>query len=481
MKKFFNKWSITSWIILIVDLLSSILFEYLFIKINIFPIVYIIMSIILLLAVIITSSLLISKENKNIKKIIGYILSFILVIICLIGSYYLSVTDGFLTKSFQETKFDYYSMNYQVLVEQDSKLNSIEDLKDGKIGYYNLIPNIDNAKKELGKKISFNEIGYDDIIDCFNALNKDKIDAILIEKNLYQSLQEGLDTIKSNQYKVLYNYDILYEQDIEKKDTKGKGFNIYIGGPDFTGTNYDLNMVATINKDTHKVLLTSIPRDYNITIAGKGMKDNLAYAGVWGINTSMATVENLLDVDIHYYVKVNTNSLVGVVDTLGGIQFCSDSSFTTSHALVQGTYDDTKGPKLNVVKGCKNYSGIEILTIARERLALTGGDRKRQENCQQIVLSIAEKMATVGSLVKLNQILDSISKLYTTNVPQELIQDIAKDVLSGNKWKTEQQSVDGTDSKGKVHLGTVDDYIMVPNPQSVDKAILNIRQVMSES
>ena len=481
MKKFFKKWDIISWIVLIIDVLVTGILGYTVFKFNMFPTHYVIFGLIGFVIVIIGSALLIAKKRKTWKKIIGYVLSGLVIAISGVGIYFVEIADNFVTKSFTEGKKDYYTINYQVLVKSDSQFNVIEDIKDNKIGYYNVLPNIEDAKKELEKKVSYEAVEYTDIVNNFNDLNRNKISAVLIEKEIYEGLKDGLDTIKSKKYKVLYEFSIQVEQEIEKKEANGNGFNIYIGGPDFTGTNYDFNMVVTVNKDTRKVLLTSIPRDYHVPIAGKGMSDNLSYAGIWGINTSMKTVENIIDEDINYYVKVNTDSLVGVVDTLGGLEFCSNKAFTTTHALIRDSYRDTTGPKLNVARGCKKYSGIEILTIARERVALAGGDRARQENCQQIIIKIANKMASAGSLANLNKILDSISKLYTTNVPQELIQEISKDVIAGNKWTFDQQSVNGGDSRGKVHLGTVEDYIMLPSVPSVDKAKLKIREVMNES
>lgn len=481
MKKFFKKLDLVSWILILINLTVTGYLGYVVFKFNMLPTHYVISGLAVLVLLTIGSAILIAKKRKLWKKIVGYVLSVLVIAICGVGIYFISIADNFVTKTFTETKKDYYTINYDVLVKQDSAFNAIEDLRDNKVGYYNVLPYLEEAKKELEKKISFEGVEYTDIVNNFNDLNRNKISAVLIEREVYESLKSGLDTIKEKNYRVLITLEVQVEQEIEKKEAKGNGFNIYVGGPDFTGTNYDLNMVATVNKDTRKVLLTSIPRDYHVPIAGKGMSDNLSYAGVWGINTSMKTVENIIDEDINYYVKVNTDSLVGIVDTLGGIEFCSNKSFTTTHALVKGTYNDTKGPKLSVAKGCKKYSGIEILTIARERVALAGGDRARQENCQQIIIKIANKMASAGSLANLNKILDSISKLYTTNVPQELIQEISKDVIAGNKWTFDQQSVNGSDSKGKVHLGTVDDYIMLPSVPSVDKAKLKIREVMNES
>lgn len=480
LKNINKKWDSISLVVLIIDLLVTIFFSYSLIKLNMLPIYYTLLAIGVLLILIILSSIFLNKKRKKVLKVIGYVISLLVIVITGIGTYYLSIANNFITKSFQPGK-DTYTNTFQVLVKNDSSYEKIEDLKDLKIGYYSILPNINDAKNELQKKVSYEEVPYEDIVENFNDLNKNKINGILIEANIYDSMKSELDTIKDQNYKVLYSFDMTFEQEVTKKEAKGNGFNIFIGGPDFTGTNYDFNMVATVNKDTHKILLTSTPRDYYVTVAGKGMKDILSYAGVWGINTSMATVENIYDVDINYFIKINTSSLVGVVDTLGGVEFCSDRAFTTTHALVQGTYNDTVGPKLNVVKGCKTYNGIQILTIARERVALPGGDRQRQKNCQDIMISIFNKLASANSIVNLNKVLDSVSNLYSTNIPQELVQDLAKDMVAGNKWSFEQQSVNGTDSRGRVHLGTVEDYVMQPNVASVDKAKLKIKEVMNAS
>ena len=480
LKKITNKWDSISLVVLLVDVLVTIFFGYSLIKLNVLPIHYILIIIAVLVLLFTLSAVFIKKKKKKGLKIFGYVLSVLVLLITGIGSYYLNVATGFLNKAFKEGK-DTYTNTFQVLVKEDANYNSIDDLKDSQIGYYNLTPNIDAAISELSKKITYNSVLYDDIINNFNDLDNGKINGVLIEANIYDSLKESLDRFKNNKYKVLYSYEMTFEQEVSKKEVSGNGFNIYIGGPDFTGTNYDFNMIATVNKDTHKILLTSTPRDYYVTVAGKGTKDILGYAGVWGINTSLATVENIYDIDINYFIKINTGSLVGLVDTIGGVEFCSNKAFTTTHALVQGTYDDSKGPKLNVVNGCKNYSGIEILTIARERKAYPDGDRQRQKNCQDIMISIFKKIASLNSLANLNKILDSVSELYSTNIPQETVTDMAKDIVSGTNWTFEQQSVTGSDSRGRVHLGTVEDYVMQPNKDSVDRATLKIKQVMSES
>ena len=241
-----------------------------------------------------------------------------------------------------------------------------------------------------------------------------------------------------------------------------------------------VELILTINKTTNQVLLTSTPRDFYLPISGKnGAKDLLGYAGVWGVHTSRKTLENLYDVDINYYIKINTQSLVSLVDTLGGIEFCSDISFTTTHATVMGTYDDETGDKLYVSKGCKKYNGIQILTIARERKAYADGDRQRQKNCQAIMISIFNKMASPELVTNYSNILNAVSSLYQTNIPKDLVTELARLTIDGAKWKIEQQSVTGSNSRGYVHFSDVLDYVMIPNNDSVKSASSKIKMIMA--
>ena len=142
-----------------------------------------------------------------------------------------------------------------------------------------------------------------------------------------------------------------------------------------------------------------------------------------------------------------------------------------------GTYDDTIGNKLYVSKGCKKYSGIEILTIARERKAYPDGDRQRQKNCQAIMISIFNKMVSPELITNYSNILSAVSNLYTTNIPKELVTELAKNTINGAKWSIEQQSVTGRNSSGYVHLSNVIDYVMIPNQDSVNQASLKIKMI----
>ena len=465
-----RKLNIQMLIFSIINILITILLIIFCFKLNMIPLKYLIILIIILILFNIGVMLLLKKKQKK-YKIPGIIMSIILIVLSIFGIYYIAKTNDFILNSFNKKNVE---VNSYYLI---SSLN-LEEIKGGTIGYYENTINIEEAKIETLKTVDAKYQSYNDIYNVFKELEKSKIQAVLIEKSLYEFLKENNTGLNLENYNIVTVINVEIEEQEEEITKDSDSFSIYIGGLDFTELYTDFNMIVTVNKKTGKIMLTSTPRDFYVEVPGlNGAKDLLGYVGVRGINASRKALENLYDVNIDYYMRINTKSLVGLVDTLGGVEFCSDISYTTTHATVLETYDDTKGNKLYVQKGCRKYNGIEILTIARERKAYKDGDRQRQKNCQEIMISIFNKMTKVENLTNYSKILDSVSNLYTTNISPELVQELAKQTLDGTKWSIIQQSVNGRDSRGNVHLSNIMDYVMIPNMDSVKEASLKIKML----
>ncbi len=443
-------------------------------KLGVIPFKYILL-IVLILFLIFTITILIQKLRKHRKlyRGISYTIFIIMLIISIAGIYYSGVTLKFLRESFNKANNSYTSK--YIIVSKNNYSNEY-DFIGKKIGYYSNVPHIDKAIAKLNGIIDFEEVGYKSIIDLYNKYDKE-LDAILMQEDFYKGIKETLTNISYNDYKEIYSFEITIDENVNTDELKDV-VNIYIGGFDFTENNNDLNMIITMNRKTKKILLTSIPRDYYLYVPSLGMEEAIDYTMVWGIDQPIGALEKLFNIKIDYYIKVKTSSLVGLVDALGGVNYCSDISFKTTHALVDDTYDDTKGKKLYVEKGCKEYNGVEILTIARERLAFPGGDRQRQKNCQQILINIANKIASAGSITKYTELLDKLSDLYTTNMPSKLLTGALNDTIDGNRWSVETQSVDGDSGFGMIHVGTVRTWsVMIPDMDTVNAAITKIKEI----
>ncbi len=168
-----------------------------------------------------------------------------------------------------------------------------------------------------------------------NDLYDGQTDAIYINEANYSMLEEEHETFRSDT-RVIWSYDIVEKtKDISKNvDVTKEVFTIFISGIDTTGpvstvSRSDVNMLVTVNPETKQILMTSIPRDYYVTLTNKGKKDKLTHAGLGGVENSVSTIENFMGIDINYYARVNFTSLIEMVDALGGIAVYSPVAFTT--------------------------------------------------------------------------------------------------------------------------------------------------------
>ncbi len=416
---------------------------------------------------------------KKVLKWIAFVFVCVFSCISSVGSYYLYHTDAFLNQSFRNQKFGYNTTYYLITASESSK-KEVFDIQ-GAIAYYKGSNEITKAMEQLNKKME-QEMEYqafDDVITMFESVLSGSLETMLVEKTNFDLVFQVSSTFSKEQYKVLDEYTIYTEIEGGNSGNDRK-FNVYIGGNDFTESYMDFNMIVSVNLNTKKILMTSLPRDFYIPVSGyNGSKDTLSYMGARGVETNRKSLEEFLGISLDYFVKINTNSLVGIVDELGGITYCSDTSYTTTHALILGSYDDSKGNKLHVQKGCQRFNGIEALTVARERKAFPDGDRQRQKNCQQIIMAILKEFGSFKTITNYNNVLESLSDLYQTNIPRDVITNVIKYTIDGAEWNIESQSMNGSDSRNYVHMTNLTDYVMEPNMDSVQEAVARIKEIIN--
>ena len=415
----------------------------------------------------------------NLKKKVFIILGIILYIISIFGNifgyYYLSKTNNYITTSFKK---EYYTIKntYYVVTNINNSVNKIKDIdKESIVYYYKYSKSIDKALNKLGK---FNYTASDNASNTFLSIKNS--DYFLISKANYDYFFESthLDDMSKDNYKIIYEFEVEEKVLVNKKIKDS--YNIYINGLDFTGIMRDYNLIATVNTKSKKVVLTSIPRDYYVDVPQYNMKDTLMCLGSLDSEVSKEALEKLFNTKIDYTINLNTTSLVNVVDTIDGVDFCSDYDFTTTHSLVLDTYNDSVGKKLHVSKGCRKYNGIEILAIARERNAFPGRDRYRQKNCRQILINITKKLASTTTLSNYDEVLKSFDGLYTTDMNDKVIKKLIKTYINDPNFEIIEQSVDGPDGLGIGHLGTAESWVMEPDMNTVNAASNKINEVLKE-
>lgn len=473
-KKKFNKLNILN----IFCLVFITLFLILLIKLNMIPKNYLLVltSVLTLLEVV---CIVLTNLKSKICKIIGIILDILLLILSVFGSYFMYNGNLFLDKSFNNIKNEQYITYYVVSYSSNNAGNRNEI--DDTVYYVNNDSNINSAINTLKKYVKNEITETNDISNLFTLILNKQAKYALISNTSYEILFDNNENLKRENYKIVYQYKIkIKNKNSNKVSNNTEKFNVYISGTDFANLS-DFNMIMTVNNKTHKVLLTSIPRDYYINVYGTdNIRDNLSFIGINDINTRMKSIENYFGITMDYYLKINTNSLVSVVDSVGGIEYCSDQSYTTTHSTILNSYDDSKGKKLTIKKGCQHLNGIETLTVARERNAFAGRDRQRQKNCQAIIIDIFDKLKSVNTITNYNEILNSLSNLYETTISREIIENIMKDVINGENYTIETQSVDGNDSMDLVHLNSMKGWVMYPNEDTVKTAKTKINEVLNK-
>ncbi|MDR2379233.1 MAG: LCP family protein [Bifidobacteriaceae bacterium] len=257
----------------------------------------------------------------------------------------------------------------------------------------------------------------------------------------------------------------------------GESFVVYISGIDTAGSiskvsRSDVNILMAINPDTGKIVLVNTPRDYYVQLHDTtGTKDKLTHAGIYGVQKSIDTLQDLFGVKIDYYTRVNFSSLVKIVDTLGGVDVNVDQAFTSRH----GGYHFTEG--------VNHMNGDQALGFSRERYSFAAGDRTRGQNQQKVITALIEKASQRSNLLRYNELLGALEGAIEMNVPMEQIASVVRQRLEdGKSWRVESTSVDGQGASMPTYsMGAQKLYVMIPDQATVDAASQKIQAVLDDS
>ena len=278
------------------------------------------------------------------------------------------------------------------------------------------------------------------------ARNKDELDKILEDAGI----SKGSTTIQTS----------CELTDTELVITKGKT-GIGPRGEMTAKSRSDVNIIATVNTDTHEILLVSTPRDYFVPLSiSGGAPDKLTHAGIYGIDVCMDTLGMLYDIDINYYFRINFGGFVKVIDALGGITVNSDYDFDSKNIL---GYHFNKG---------ENYvNGEQALIFARERYAFQEGDRQRGKNQMEVIRGVVKKALSPEILTSYSSILSSLDGCFGTNITyEEIAQILQQQLTNGGDWTIVSYSVNGTGATEKPYSMSQKAYVMVPDYNTVDNA-----------
>ena len=422
----------------------------------------------LFLAFIIISNILLfillvlKFKNKFLKvlKILAYIITIILIIIYSVGIVYLNKTRH-LFENISIIKEEV--TNYYIVVLDTSNYQEPSDLYEKSLAYY------ETTSKEVldSIKLSLTYVPISDVTKLKDKLYNKEVDAILISDIIKNKFEDEDEDFTSNT-RILKTIEITKQiEDITKRvSIKNTPFNVLISGIDTYGdisqtSRNDVNIVATVNPNTNEILLTSIPRDYYVKLHGtEGYNDKLTHASYYGINMAVTTIEDILDIDINYYVKVNFTTVVDLVNERGGVDVYADQAIN-------------KWKDCPIKEGYNHVNGNCALKFSRERHSYIDGDRHRGRNQQEVIKAIFTKL-TSGStiLTEYTNIINVLDGKFATNIDMNEVTDFIKYELNDLKdYTIINTQLDGYGSMGPTYSYPYQDlWIMIPYEDTITNA-----------
>lgn len=469
-----NKLDIILRILALAFIVITIIFYSSILRLNMLPNNYVLAFTIAEIIFTLLIVLGLGKKHKTYKlNVCCLIIALLVSGVYIYVSNYANATTDFMNTMFQEVQ---ETEEYYVTVRKDSNYNAIKDISGEEVYTFQLE---DDVKTDVENQVDVTFETGNNLTNLGNNLLNGNIDVILISSSQYSILSEEIDKFKENT-KIIYtaHHEIEKTEEVSSSGSKytiNNGvFNVYISGIDTSGSinqvsRSDANIIATINTNTHEVLLTSIPRDYYVTLHSKGAKDKLTHSGLYGVNETVTTVEDLLDIDINYYVRVNFTTVIKLVDTLGGVEVYSDYNFTA-----QG---------YNFSKGYNYLNGEQALAFSRDRKSFASGDNQRVKNQQAVIEAIIKKVLNSTTLLtRYTDILSSLEGSFQTNIGQDEISNIVKSQLNNmSSWTIKTNALTGSNSSGPTYsLGNINSYVMLPDNSSVAEAKEKINEVLGE-
>lgn len=443
------------------------------------PAMYLVLVTLLALVLCCVVCLLTWSTARRVRFLIGSVLAALILAGCALGGFYLwrtvSAVRNMLDATLERSTVTFYVM-------RDNPAESLRELADANFGILaeldreNTDATLTQVEEEHGYTLS--TVEYADLLSLADALRGGEVEGIVLNEgylDLYE-VTEGYETFPS-EIKALSTQEVEHViepepvEEPEEMETAEEAedpvINILISGSDTRSNTIDqrgrsdVNIIASVNTETHKILLLSTPRDYYVPLAvsTEDAYDKLTHAGIYGMDVLMGTLENLYGIEIDYYFRLNFTGFVDIIDALGGIEVYSDYDFTSS----DGDY--------HFDQGYNTVNGDEALAFARERHAFASGDRQRGKNQMAVIQGVVQKALSPSILTSYLTILDSVQDCIDTSVPYDLLADLVRQQLEeGASWEIDSYSVDGTGASSTTYSMSQRSYVMIPDEDTVQEA-----------
>lgn len=298
---------------------------------------------------------------------------------------------------------------------------------------------VKELKESFGKQV--NTVDRKTIIDSVSDLYNNKVD-ILIVADASKAIIEGTQEFENFDSDAVLLYQIKRKTKTTKvtgnTDLTTKPFTIFFGGNDEEGDlslegRTDVDMMVTVNPNTHQIAIINMPRDsYIPNPAYDGESDKLTHFGLKGIDNTLKGLSDYMDEDIRNYVVINFTTFVEIVNAMGG-------TLTINNPY---TFTAINGTTFN--EGEVTMNADFALLYCREREGLPNGDFDRAAHQQIIMQAIIDKLTSKDVITHFSDLLTNLQGKFLTNVSSDALYALCQKQLDENiSWNIVKYHVTG--------------------------------------
>lgn len=424
----------------------------------------------LLVGVAVLTGLLMWRKKARIFTALLLIFS---LVITSVGIYGMQEVVKFSTRLNSNSTFSEYEMS--ILVPANSDITDVRQLTSilapAEYDQDNITALLDDISKMESTQLATSPTTS--YLTAYQSMLNGESQAMVFN-GVFTNILENEDPDFSSKVKKIYSFKVTQTVETATEQVSGDSFNIYISGIDTYGpissvSRSDVNIIMTVNRATHKILLTTTPRDSYVAIAdgGQNQYDKLTHAGIYGVNASVHTLENLYGIDISNYIRLNFTSFLQLIDLVGGIDVENTQEFTS------GGY--------NFPVGTVHLDAEQALIFVRERYSLANGDNDRGQNQEKVIAALIKKLSSPDNLANYQAILTGLEGSIQTDLSLETIMGLVNTQLeSGTQFTVESQALTGT---GRSDLSSYampgsQLYMMEINQDSLEQAKAAIQSVL---
>lgn len=472
-KKRYRRPGKLAWILSFLALAACAYFLYELITIDILPMqMLMVVCLILLLVLLILILLWLTKTRTKAGRLVCGILVCALGICYGVGGYYVSDTAAMFNEVTNMTdktvnSVTTYAMLASGITRPDQMNNVIlgvlsQDEEEEEKTEDGLSKGSAGALQQLRQNgATFTTVEYPDPYSLVDALYNGNVTAIAFPEAYHDAINEVANDY--NKYNALTTFTnsvdqyIYYSERTEVQKNPADPVNnimtdpfvVLISGADSYGSlsstsRSDVNMLVAVNPSTAQILILSIPRDTYTAITCKknqkacdavnGLEDKLTHAGIYGVGTSESTIEDLLDIEINYTVRVNFSSLINLVDAIGGVDVEVEPGLEVERFYSNGTE--------GVTAGINHLNGERALAFSRERYAYIDGDNQRVRNQQIVMKALMKAMMSPAMVVNYPKVMKALSTAFETNMSaREAKSLLTLELLRFPKWNIQNYSL----------------------------------------